>query len=485
VTEPTWAEITAAVRAIDPAEVSAARWFGDKGRAVERIEPTEAFALADGAVLAVVEVAIAGGDRPSRYSVALTSVDDRLAPAAQGDGAWRALAAAIADGRTIPAVPRPARPGSAPGPVTAALVCRPAPALRSLAPGGAPEVAAAVERPLGADQSNTSVVLGERLLLKAYRRIEDGLNPDLELNAFLSEEAGFAAVPALAGYAEIVTQGGAATVALLQEFVADGVDAYEATADGLADWILAPGEVTVEYAAEIAAGMGALTAELHAALASAGGVPGFEPREATREELRAWRRDAQRQLQRALDVVDGAAGRELREMAPVIAEQLTVLEALPSVPLVTRVHGDLHLGQVLLTPIGARLVDFEGEPTRTIDERRRPTSPLRDAASMLRSLDHAGRSAVRRAERRNGGPLTRSGLDMNAWLRRARERFVESYRTGLRDAMAPIDVDEDLLRAFEFEKESYEFVYAATWLPDWIWAPLEGMRGLVDEARRA
>jgi predicted trehalose synthase len=101
---------------------------------------------------------------------------------------------------------------------------------------------------------------------------------------------------------------------------------------------------------------------------------------------------------------------------------------------------------------------------------------------MLRSLDHVGRSAIRRAERRNGGPLARSGLDMEAWQRRARERFVDAYRHGLRDAGAPIDVDEDLLRAFEFEKESYEFVYAATWLPDWMWAPLEGMRGLVAEA---
>jgi predicted trehalose synthase len=104
---------------------------------------------------------------------------------------------------------------------------------------------------------------------------------------------------------------------------------------------------------------------------------------------------------------------------------------------------------------------------------------------MLRSLDHVGRSARRRAEARHGGSVERAGLDVEGWLRRARERFVESYRQGLREHGAPIEVDEDLLRAFEFEKESYEFVYAATWLPDWMWAPLEGMRALVEEARRS
>jgi trehalose synthase-fused probable maltokinase len=290
-------------------------------------------------------------------------------------------------------------------------------------------------------------------------------------------------VPRLAGYAEVVSADGAATVALLQEFVPDGADAYESLAEQLAAWILAPGEVTVEFATEVAADLGELTAALHAALSGASGVPGFEPREATRDELRAWRRAADRQLQRAIDLVHGPEGEELRAMAPAIAEQLTVLEAVPSVPLVTRVHGDLHLGQVVSTPDGFRIVDFEGEPTRPLDERRAHNSPLRDAASMLRSIDHAGRSARRRAEGRRGGPVESPGLAIDAWLVRARERFVDSYRRSLRELGAPVEVDEDLLRAFEFEKETYEYIYAVTYLPEWLWASVEGMRGLVAEAR--
>ncbi len=462
--------------------MAAARWFGGKGVTIERIEAAEAFDLGDANGLAIADVHVAG-QTATRYLVPVIREGGLVRAAEPGDGVYRALAVAIAAGRTVPAVPKSAASTTAPGPVTAALVCRPSNGLERLGPGlGASGIAGLDERSVGADQSNTSAVLGERLILKAYRRLEDGLNPDLELNAFLSEEVGFPGVPALAGYAEVVSRRGAATVALLQEYVADAADAYETTAEQLTEWILAPGAVTAEFATDVAAEMGALVAGLHGALTASPRAPGFEVREASRDELRAWRREAGRQLQRALDAVDGAPGEELRSMASAIAEQLTVLEAVATVPTVARVHGDLHLGQVLLTPGGPVVIDFEGEPTRSMDDRRRPTSPLRDAASMLRSLDHVGRSSVRRAERRNGGPLARSGLDMEAWQRRARERFVDAYRHGLRDAGAPIDVDEDLLRAFEFEKESYEFVYAATWLPDWMWAPLEGMRGLVAEA---
>ena len=135
---------------------------------------------------------------------------------------------------------------------------------------------------------------------------------------------------------------------------------------------------------------------------------------------------------------------------------------------------------MLIAPDGFRVVDFEGEPFRTPDERRAPRSPLRDVASMLRSIDHVGRSAERRARARNGGPLEAPGLDLAGWLRRARERFLEAYRAGLREAGAPIVVDPELIRAFEIEKECYEFVYASTYLPSWIWAPTEGMRGLFE-----
>lgn len=399
--------------------------------------------------------------------------------AGDGDGVWRALLAAIADGRTIGSIGTGTATAGRPGSASAALVCRPARALGGLAPGGPGAVRDRAERALGADQSNTSVVIGERVLLKAYRRLEAGLNPELELLAFLTEEAAFPAVPPLAGYAEIVSAAAeTATVAIAQAYVTGGADAYESIAEALVGWLLAPGQVSVEFATEVASELGSLTAGLHAALADARGLAEFEPRDASRDELRDWARNAQRQLARAVDVTPGDAGRVLHELAAAIAAELTVFQALPAVPRLTRVHGDLHLGQVLIAEDGYRVVDFEGEPLRPLDERRAHGSPLRDVASMLRSLDHVGRSAGRRATARNGGPLEAPGLDLDGWLRRSRERFLEAYRAGLRRAGSPFDVDPALIRAFEIEKETYEFIYASTYLPSWLWAPTEGMRGL-------
>ena len=377
----------------------------------------------------------------------------------------------MADGRTIAAIPRNDDEAAAPA---AALVCRPGAALSELAPDGPDQ-----ERDLGADQSHTSVVLGETLLLKAFRRLQPGLNPDLEMTAFLGEEAGFPAVPRLAGFAELISRRtGTTTVAMLQEFVPDAADAFESLADALATWLLAPGDVSVEEATEIAADLGTLTAGLHGAVSDGHGVPEMAPRPATREEVRGWAAAAHEHLSTALESATGQAGQVVRDLAPRIAEAITVIDALPTAPEVVRAHGDYHLGQVLIAPDGFRVIDFEGEPLASTEERRAHRPALRDVASMLRSLDHVARSARRRAEGRNGGPLGRTGLDLDGWLHRARERFLAAYTAGLLQQRLVPDIDPDLLRAFEVDKELYEFAYAATYLPSWLYAPTEGMRAL-------
>ncbi len=345
-------------------------------------------------------------------------------------------------------------------------------------------MATATERPLGRDQSNTSVVLGDSLLLKGYRRIQPGLNPDLELTAYLSEEAGFPGVPRLAGWAEAVTrEAGTATVAMLSEFVAHADDVYEATAEQLAALIAAPGSVSIEWATELAEDLGTLVAGLHAALATPpADAPDLAPRLATHDELKAWRMDAHRQLNAAINAVapvDAALAAELRDAGAQIAARASRFEAAATAPLVMRIHADLHLGQILTADDGYRVIDFEGEPLRPIEDRRRLDSPLRDVASLLRSLDHVARSAARRAERRVGAPIEDPGLDIEAWIERSRARFLRAYAEGLRRAGAPFAPDLDLLDAFEVAKECYEFVYAATVLPSWLWAPRDGMRWLL------
>jgi maltose alpha-D-glucosyltransferase / alpha-amylase len=411
-----------------------------------------------------------------RYTVGLTGSPLRVAD--PGDGAWRALATAMADGRTIPSLPARVDTRETP---TAALVARPAQALAVLAPDGI-----GPERELGADQSHTSVVLGDGLLLKAYRRLQPGLNPDLEMTAFLSEDAGFPAVPRLAGFAEVVEQRGEpTTVAMLEEFVADGADAFEAIAGMLVGWLSSPGEVSLEYATEIAADLGTLTAGLHAAVADGRGLPEMAPREATRDEVRSWAAASHQHLARALDVATDEAKTLLRDLAPRIAESISVIDALPSAPEVIRAHGDYHLGQVLIAADGFRVVDFEGEPLSPPEARRAHRPSLRDVASMLRSIDHVARSARRRAEAANGGALDHVGLDLDAWIERSRERFLEAYRAGLLERRVWADIDPDLLHAFEVDKELYEFAYAATYLPAWLYAPTEGIRALFADEGRA
>jgi maltokinase len=416
-----------------------------------------------------------------RYALPFVADGDGIREAHEGDGAWRALAASIAEARTIPALPRHEALGRTTREVEAALVCRPASGFGAVWPEHRSTVASAPERALGNDQSNTSVVLGERLVLKAFRRIEPGLNPELELNAYLAEEAGFTGVPRVAGFAELVSEAGIETVALLSEFVADAVDVYESTAERLTAWILAPGSVSVEHATDAIEDLGRLTAAVHDALGSAPPeLPELAPRDATRDEVRAWGREARRRLDAAVSAVSGDLRTELRAAAPAIAARFTVFDALPSTPRVQRIHADLHLGQLILAPDGYRIVDFEGEPSRPMAERSLPDSPLRDVASMLRSIDHVGRSARRRAETRNGGPVASAGLDMDAWFDRARERFLQGYGAELRDRGTPIALDVDLLLGFEFSKEAYEFVYAVRYDPQWLWAPRGGMRWLVD-----
>jgi trehalose synthase-fused probable maltokinase len=484
------AAVATALQLLDLEALARARWFGAKGRTIETIALDEAFVLDEGVPHVVAIASLTLDDRTTeRYSIALTG--PHLREALPGDGAWRCLVLAMAEGRTIPALPSPAAQAGAagsaqagaggsegvPGPVTAALVCRPGVAMP-------PEAELGTERDLGADQSNTGVVIGEGLLLKAYRRLQPGLNPDLEMTAFLSEEAGFTAVPPLAGFVELIESAGggtATTLAMAQQYIADGSDAFESVAEALVGWIQAPGTVSIEVATDIAADLGALTAGLHAALADGRGLPDMTPRDATRDELRGWATTAHANLERALEVAPDDAGTTVRDLAPAIAEALTVLDALPTTPVLQRIHGDYHLGQVLIAPDGFRIVDFEGEPLSTPAERRALRHPMRDVASMLRSLDHVGRSAARRVvARADAAPDEGAhvGLDVDAWIERARARFLEAYRDGLREARVWIDVDADLLRAFEVDKELYEFAYAATYLPTWLYAPTEGLRAL-------
>jgi trehalose synthase-fused probable maltokinase len=422
--------------AADAAWLLAQRWFRAKQRPIASVAEHDR-APAGPAALIVLEVAYADGGPPDRYLV--PSVDGR--EPLDGDGAWAWLVRAMADGAELRG-----RRGR--------FTCSSTAALAELLPSAREAAAVLGERRLGVEQSNTSVVLDGRLVLKLYRLLEPGENPDLELSAFLTD-AGFADTPAVAGAMSWVSDDQEpAAAAMLQAFVPSTGDAWAAMLDALdAD----------PLRAEALAGMlGAVTARMHAALASRQS-DAFPSRPASVAESAAWRVSAERQLAQAVTAVSGDAHARLVELAPRITARFAdTFGVSPGEARVTRIHGDYHLGQLLArTDGGFSVIDFEGEPARPLHERRAPSSPLRDVAGMLRSLDYAARTAQRRSP----------GFDADAWLADARDAFVAAYgRIG--EAEAP------LLAAFELEKACYEVRYEASNRPEWLWLPLAAVERL-------
>jgi trehalose synthase-fused probable maltokinase len=318
-------------------------------------------------------------------------------------------------------------------------VFEPGGALAGMMPSSTPQ------RPIGADQTNTSLVVGDRLVLKLYRRLEPGPHPEIEMGRYLTDHAHITFMPAFGGS----VRWGECAIAMAQAFVGDAIDGWEWGA-----------ECVTSGATESIALLGQRTRALHNALA------GMQSRQATPAELRRWKVAAEAQLDQALGLVEGEVETELRTYEPRIRRELRALEAPDHLPLLTPVHGDYHIGQILKSPDGLRVVDFEGEPTRSLIERAVLGTPLRDVASMLRSFDHLARWVDREGA---AGQTAAS----ERWIRESRAAFLGAYG----------EFDARLLRALEVEKETYEFVYAARFLPEWMYAALGGMRWLMGGRR--
>ena len=316
------------------------------------------------------------------------------------------------------------------------------------------------ERALGMDQTNTSVIVGDRIV-KVYRRLEPGAHPEVEILAALAARD-FDGIPALrSSTARTLPDGSHVDLAVAQDLIEGSPDGWES--------LIAPLEALIDGEGDVAdlgpelARVGRTMGRLHAELAAAFGVHAAS--DAQRE---GWRDGAREQLDEALRILPHPLASELHNDATRIRVELEGFTA-GGAPLVTRVHGDLHIAQFLRTPAGVFAIDFEGEPTRTIDERRQPTSPMRDVACLVRSLDHVARSAQVRAGL--GAPV------MDEWIRFAQEVVLASYDNGLGDS--PVRLDRQTLRLFCLEKELYEFVYAARILPEWLYAPQLGMQWLM------
>ena len=317
-----------------------------------------------------------------------------------------------------------------------------------------------VVRPMGAEQSNSSLVLDEKLALKLYRRIEPGMNPELELLRFLTER-GFPHIAALEGYISYQGRPLEATLAILQRFIPSRGDAWEIALDTLGS---EPGWLPAR-----ARRLGEVTAALHNALGSDPTDPHFAPEEPSAESLALLSASIDEEIEHVF-----AALPDIPALAPVagrgeeVRDRLRTLAHIGQVGRGIRHHGDYHLGQALWTEEDDWLIlDFEGEPARSLAERRRKRSPLRDVAGMLRSFAYAATASV----------IQRGVEPPAGWEEECRSEFLAGYLADIEPALLPPGEQAiaRLLTIFELEKAVYELRYELGNRPDWVAIPVAGI----------
>jgi maltose alpha-D-glucosyltransferase/alpha-amylase len=350
-------------------------------------------------------------------------------------------------------------------------------------------------RVASAEQSNTSIIIGDRAILKLFRRLASGPNPDVEVSRFLTARGGFANTPAV--YAELRFADGAThtTSGVMQAFVPDAVDAWSYALERGRPYFAAgmdrePPNAFVDDARQL----GATTRAMHEALASDDDDPDFSPEPATPEDLDRWALRTQQTVRDAFALLERQlAGPSFPRDRVAEAQALVrrrdhyigwideIDDAIgDDLGMRIRTHGDYHLGQVLRANDGAfMIIDFEGEPARSLEERREKTSPLRDVAGMLRSFAYAAATLSQKAGK-NAPPHLRE-LRMARWERDVRAAFLEGY-FGASDEPGLLPDDEDnarrVITLFETEKAFYELAYELNHRPTWAWIPMRGIAKL-------
>jgi len=439
-----------------PAWLRARRWFGGQARQLTAVTFVGWLPL-PGAVLAMIAATDADGVT-TRHPLLLTSdpdgavVDGLERPALRAFLLKQLLAGETLRGHNLRVVAVP-------------LVAN-------------EEIDPATSRVVGVEQSNTSVIYGDRAIMKIYRRLVAGTNPEVELGRYLTG-AGFPAVPRLLATAQLIGPDGfAADLLVLQDFVPNDGDGWAwavaaakkalsstDSPDVLASWLDQEGTTLTR-----AASLGETTARLHAILAAATGSD-MRPLPVTGEDRAAWAASLRREAEETVVALDRSGNADPGLRAAVLVAGAIPLPEVTKAGLRTRVHGDYHLGQVLRSADGWIILDFEGEPARSLDERRQRQSPLVDVAGMTRSWDYAAQSA---ASDLGGGDVVIAVAAR--WGASVRQRFLTAYWAAAERAPVPfLPPDEadraTLLRAFEAQKALYEVRYELNNRPAWLHIP--------------
>ncbi|MFF3492217.1 phosphotransferase [Streptomyces sp. NPDC002795] len=413
------------------------RWYADSGCRITDISVAAATALTPECFHLLVRVNVAGEQDVNYYQLILGAAVDpppRLWKHALGQvdgpsGGTLVVYDAVHDHRVAILLLDRLRQGGATGTLRFESLPR-----ASVPTGLAPRV-------LDVEQTNTSIVYGDRLILKLFRRVQRGVNPDLEVTARLARW-GHTSVPEPTAWF-FMTEPFLGTLGMVQPYLAGATDGWELalhSASTQGDFI------------KQAWGLGRTTGELHAALAQV-----FPTRSPAGHHPARLAEEMMCRLKRTADAVPA-----LRPHVPAIQGIFADAAATHSDLSLQRIHGDLHLGQVLWADEGWHVVDFEGEPSQPLAERRADRSPIRDIVGMLRSFDYAAHM----------GPTPRP-----EWADQCRTAFCSGYSGagGFEPTGAP-----ELLRAYEADRAVYEVLYEATHRPDWMTVPLKAVARLAD-----
>jgi maltose alpha-D-glucosyltransferase/alpha-amylase len=375
-------------------------------------------------------------------------------------------------------------------------------------------------KPVGAEQSNTSIIYGNCLILKFFRRIQEGINPDLEIGQFLTEKTSLKSVPPLAGTLEYQARDGKTLAqGMLQKFVPNQGDAWGFTLKSLANYydevrktssagstaaadVFTPSRQVAENldrasssietylaAAEL---LGQRTAEMHLALASDASDPAFAPEPFTMNSQQALEQSITGLLVRVFSLLRDKMKylpSEWRERAEKLAERESEIAARfnmalrePIRAMRTRIHGDYHLGQVLRTESDFVIIDFEGEPARSIEERRVKRSPLQDVAGMLRSFHYAAFAPLLGEDRVQGEDVGRMSVYAEGWSSEVSERYLSKYFETAKGASYLPATQAEIQTVLELhlmEKAIYELGYELNNRPTWVGIPLQGIGKLL------
>lgn len=341
---------------------------------------------------------------------------------------------------------------------------------------------------LGGDSSNSAVVVGRELMLKVFRRLVDGIHPEVEMVKELTLRGFKGIAPLLGDIAHMRPEGGGGTLIVVQRFVQNQGDGFQWSVEQakrlLEDRTAAEeGHDGFETVSHFVCVAGERLGQMHGELSKPTDNPDFAPVQAERDTIEKWAEHAKKQVLGALESLQSRdLGGQTEAVHKILAQRDALLHGIDAYlesgigTKLIRIHGDLHLGQILVAAGDAIIVDFEGEPLKPIEERRAKNSAMRDVAGMLRSFSYVVWTALR-----NNPAIAQASVEslMVNFEQRCVTAFMDGY---VRGRGTPLDEREErLLRAFMLERAAYEVCYEITNRPDQIAVPLSGFIGMANE----